>query len=60
MAFSLLSGYNGLSVILKKESRREWRRVMKKINWLVVCTGAVVGLAALLLTMLGNPGNMGF
>ncbi len=33
---------------------------MKKINWLVVCTGAVVGLAALLLTMLGNPGNMGF
>lgn len=33
---------------------------MKKINWLVICTGAVVGLAALVLTMLGNPGNMGF
>ena len=33
---------------------------MKKINLLVVCTGAVVGLAALLLTALGNPGNMGF
>ncbi len=33
---------------------------MKRINWLVLCTGAVVGLAALLLTMLGNPGNMGF
>ena len=33
---------------------------MKKINWLVVCTGAVVGIAALLLTALGNPGNMGF
>lgn len=32
----------------------------KKVNWLVVCTGAVVGLAALLLTRLGNPGNMGF
>lgn len=33
---------------------------MKKINWLVVLTGALVGGAALLLTALGNPANMGF
>lgn len=33
---------------------------MKKINWLVVLTGVVVGLAALALTAAGNPGNMGF
>ena len=33
---------------------------MKKVNWLVVATGLVVGAAAVLLTALGNPGNMGF
>ena len=33
---------------------------MKKINWLVVAAGLVVGAAAVLLTALGNPGNMGF
>ena len=36
---------------------------MKKkisINWLVVVTGVVIGLAALLLAATGNPGNMGF
>ena len=33
---------------------------MKKINWLVVFSGALVGAAALLLTALGNPANMGF
>ena len=33
---------------------------MKKVNWLVVAAGVVVGLAALLLTVLGNPSNMGF
>lgn len=33
---------------------------MKKINWLVVAAGIVVGLAALILTWLGNPANMGF
>ena len=33
---------------------------MKKVNWLVVVTGLVVGAAAVLLTALGNPGNMGF
>ena len=33
---------------------------MKKANWLVVVTGLVVGAAAVLLTALGNPGNMGF
>lgn len=33
---------------------------MKKVNWMVVITGAVVGIAAVLLTLLGNPGNMGF
>ncbi len=32
----------------------------KKINWLVVLTGLVVGVAALILTAAGNPGNMGF
>ena len=32
----------------------------KKINPLVLITGAVVGLAALALTALGNPANMGF
>lgn len=32
----------------------------KKINPLVLVTGAVVGAAAVLLTALGNPANMGF
>ena len=32
----------------------------KKINLLVVVTGIVVGAAAVLLTKLGNPANMGF
>ncbi|HQQ40740.1 MAG TPA: YedE family putative selenium transporter, partial [Clostridia bacterium] len=33
---------------------------MKKRNLWVILTGVVIGLAALLLTALGNPGNMGF
>ncbi len=33
---------------------------MKKVNWLVVISGVVVGIAALALTLLGNPANMGF
>ena len=33
---------------------------MKKINWFVVLAGGAVGLAAVLLTFLGNPANMGF
>ena len=33
---------------------------MKKINWPVVLAGGLVGLAAVLLTALGNPANMGF
>jgi YedE family putative selenium metabolism protein len=33
---------------------------MKKVNWFVVLTGAVVGLAAVILTAQGNPANMGF
>ncbi len=33
---------------------------MKKISWLVIVTGVVVGLAALVLTAAGNPANMGF
>ncbi len=33
---------------------------VKKVNWLVVAAGVAVGLAALLLTFLGNPANMGF
>ena len=32
----------------------------KKINLLVVLTGVVVGAAAVVLTFLGNPANMGF
>ncbi len=33
---------------------------MKENKWLVIVTGAVVGLASLLLVFLGNPANMGF
>jgi len=33
---------------------------LKKVNWLVVLAGGVVGLAAVLLTFFGNPANMGF
>lgn len=33
---------------------------MKKVNWLVVIAGTIVGIAAVLLTVLGNPKNMGF
>ena len=32
----------------------------KKINWLVILAGAVIGVAALVLTACGNPANMGF
>lgn len=32
----------------------------KQIPWLVILSGAVTGLAALLLTYFGNPANMGF
>lgn len=34
--------------------------VMKKVNWIVLVTGLAVGAAALVLTLLGNPANMGF
>ena len=33
---------------------------MKKENRLVLAAGVAVGLAALALTALGTPGNMGF
>lgn len=33
---------------------------MKKTTWLVVIAGVVVGIAALVLQVLGNPANMGF
>ncbi len=33
---------------------------MKKVNWTVVLSGVAVGIAALLLSALGNPANMGF
>ena len=33
---------------------------MKKISWSVVLAGAAVGLAAVVLTLMGNPANMGF
>lgn len=33
---------------------------MKKINWFVIAAGVAVGIAALVLTALGNPANMGF
>lgn len=33
---------------------------MKKVNWMVILAGGAVGLAAVVLTMLGNPANMGF
>lgn len=33
---------------------------MKQNRWLIIAAGAVVGLAALVLTASGNPGNMGF
>jgi len=32
----------------------------KKVNWLVIITGIAVAVAALILTKLGNPKNMGF
>ncbi|HQC36280.1 MAG TPA: YedE family putative selenium transporter [Bacillota bacterium] len=33
---------------------------MKKINWVLVITGLLVGAAAVALTAMGNPKNMGF
>ena len=33
---------------------------VKKVSWIAVITGAAVGLAAIVLTLLGNPANMGF
>lgn len=40
--------------------KREKYVMLKKINLSVIIAGAVVGAAALLLTALGNPANMGF
>lgn len=34
--------------------------MVKKWNWRIIVTGAVVGIAAVVLSALGNPGNMGF
>ena len=31
-----------------------------KNNWLILVTGLVIGIAALVLGVHGNPGNMGF
>lgn len=33
---------------------------MKKVNWFVILAGVAVGIAALVLTAMGNPANMGF
>jgi len=33
---------------------------MKQRNFWVILTGVIIGIAALALTLLGNPGNMGF
>ena len=33
---------------------------MKKVNWFVVLAGGAVGIAAVALTAMGNPANMGF
>ena len=33
---------------------------MNKENLFVILTGVVIGIAALVLTALGNPANMGF
>lgn len=33
---------------------------MKKKNWLIILTGIIIGAIAVVLTALGNPGNMGF
>lgn len=33
---------------------------MKKVNWFVVLAGCAVGIAAVALTVMGNPANMGF
>jgi YedE family putative selenium metabolism protein len=40
--------------------KQEGENIMKKGNWFVILTGVVVGIAALALTALGNPANMGF
>ena len=39
-----------------KHERTSWLRQ----NWLLLLTGFLVGVAALVLNLLGNPGNMGF
>ena len=44
----------------EKFRKKEELEFMKKVNWFVVLAGAAVGLAAVLLTFLGNPANMGF
>ena len=45
---------------LKREFEGKKEKHMKKRNLWVILTGVVIGLAALALTALGNPGNMGF
>ena len=36
------------------------KKGLSKANWFVIIAGVVVGIAALVLTKLGNPANMGF
>ncbi len=36
------------------------KKINAKVNWLVIISGVAVGIAALVLTALGNPKNMGF
>ncbi|MFR6087393.1 MAG: YedE family putative selenium transporter [Oscillospiraceae bacterium] len=47
-------------MIYEQNVKRERSFVMKKENWLVIIAGVLVGVAALVLTKLGNPANMGF
>ena len=46
--------------MLFSQKIKEKKEMVKKINPWVILTGVVIGAAAVLLTALGNPGNMGF
>ena len=54
----LSANFNKCQVCIKKWNRRIEKT--KKVHLGVIAAGAAVGLAALILTALGNPANMGF
>ena len=49
-----------LPTVFSKYQREDKMKDWLKKNWLILVTGLVIGIAAVVLSANGNPGNMGF